>query len=157
MSRSVSATFRSAAYARETWAVFLMLLEIDHSTLDDPIRVVNNQADITSGGNPYTAYPFQIDLPQDDPDELPSVRLTIDNCSREITAGIRALTSAPTVTLSVILSTSPNTIEAGPIVFSMQDVSISATTITATLVGEDILNIKYPADSITPANFPGLF
>jgi hypothetical protein len=30
-------------------------------------------------------------------------------------------------------------------------------TISATLVGEDILNTKYPADSITPANFPGLF
>jgi hypothetical protein len=157
MSRTVSATFRAAAYAQQTSEVFLFILQLDHEDLETPIRVVNNQTAITSGGNEYTPFPFMIDFPQDDPEELPQVRLTIDNCARELTASIRALDSAPTATLSVVLASTPNVIEAGPMVFSMQSISISATSISAILAAEDMLNAIYPKDSITPANFPGGF
>lgn len=157
MSRSLSTTFRNALMAQETVQVYLILLEIDDDSLVNPIRVVNNYASVSSGGNTYTAFPFSINLPDDTGDELPDVKLTIDNCARELTAAVRAITGIPTLNLSVVLASSPDTIEVGPLPFSMRDIVVGAATITATLIGEDILNQKYPKDSMTPQLFPGLF
>lgn len=157
MSRTVSSTFRTAVYARETGQVFLLLLVIDHSSLANPIRVVNNYSSLSSGGYVYTAFPFRVDLPQDSPDELPSVTLQIDNVSRDIAAAIRTITGKPSATLSVVLASSPDTIEVGPLPCSITNIDVTGTLITAHMGGEDMLNTRYPKDSITPQTFPGLF
>lgn len=157
MSRTVSTTFRSALMAQETSQVYLMLLTITDDSLVEPIRVVNNRTDISSGGNTYTGFPFRIDLSQDSPDELPEVTLTLDNCARELALAVRAITGIPAATLSVVLSSTPDVIEVGPLPFNMRRISVNASTIQAVLGGEDILNQKYPKDAMTPQNFPGLF
>lgn len=157
MSRSVSATFRAAAYARETSQVFLTLLVIDHADLATPIRVVNNNTSVMSGGYTYTPFPFRVDFPQDSPDELPSVQLQIDNVSRDITVAIRTITGRPSATLYVVLASSPDTIDYGPVVCSITNVSVTDTLITAAMGGEDMLNTRYPKDLITPQTLPGLF
>ena len=105
----------------------------------------------------WIAAPFHITLPQDRDDELPHVQLTIDNITPDIIAAIRSLTSAPTITMDVVLARTPATIEAGPFEMTLRGVSYDAFTITGQLGFEDILNEPFPALAFTPRLFPGIF
>ena len=65
----------------------LVLLEISHTDplqLAEVIRCVNNKVAITSNGNEYIAFPFEIVLPDSKSDSPPQATLRIDNVSREI-------------------------------------------------------------------------
>ena len=157
MSRSVSNTFKTAVYKQETSEIFLFLLEIDHDDLDTPLRFVDNTEDVTSNSDVYTAFPFSINLPSDREDQLPSVTLAIDNIDQTIVQTIRELDSPPTVSLSVILNSDPDTIEAGPVEFTMKNATYTADVVTCGLAYEDILNEGFPGDSFTPNYFTGLF
>ncbi len=111
MPRTVSLAAIQGAMAAETGEVYLVLLEIDHTTLGTPLRFVNNDADVTSGGNVYTAYPFMPVLPDDQDSREPTAEIRIDNVSRELIDEIRSIADPLTMTLSVVLESSPSTIE----------------------------------------------
>ena len=158
MARNTSTTLRAAVTAEETSEAFLILLDIYHADMSpDTIRFINNYTDIISNGETYTAYPFSITIPSDLEDSLPRVQLTIDNVSRMIMDEIRTLTSAPTVSISVILASDPHTIEAGPFETKLRNADYNENSITGDLQTDDILNEPYPGIYYTPANFPGLF
>jgi len=156
MSRSTTTALRSAVFAEETAEVFLFLITLSHTDITT-LYFVNNYEDVTSNGNAHVAFPFQITMPSETEDQLPRVQLNIDNVDRSIIDEIRTLTGPPTLTLSVVLASDPDTIEAGPFEMSLQNVSYNALTITGNLVGDDILNEPYPGEAYTPQNFPGLF
>lgn len=145
-----------AAFRQETDEVFLIILDIDHPALADPIRVVNNSENIVSNGNTYVAFPFEIRLP-DEAEDQPRVTLTIDNVDRVIVDTIRSLTTAPTVSISVILASSPNDIEVGPFVMTLREVTYDVMTVQGELTFDDVLNEPFPGDSFIPAHYPGLF
>jgi hypothetical protein len=157
MSRSVSSTFKAAAFAPETDQIYLLLLVIDHADLAQPIRVVNNYADVVSNGDTYIGCPFEITLPPDNDESLSAAQLAIQNVDRQIVQAVREIDSAPDVTLSVVLAASPNTIEAGPYAMTLRDVSYDALVVTGSLSVEDMMNEPYPGDFFTPGEFPGLF
>ena len=152
-----SANFIEAVVSQNTDEVFLFLLTLDHDDLASPIRVVNNVENITSNGNVYTAFPFELILPQDDGDTLPQVIISLSNVDLSLVDEIRSLTGALTVTLEVVLASSPNTIEMS--IDGMQTISIQydAQKIEATCQVEDTLNLIFPSDAYLPFNFPGLF
>lgn len=158
MARSTSTTLRSAANAEETSEAFLILFDFYHADMTpDTLRFVNNYTDVVSNGETYTAYPFSLTIPSDLEDSLPRIQLTIDNVSRLIMDEIRLLTSAPDISIYVILASDPDTIEAGPFETKLRNVSYDANAITGDLQSQDILNEPYPGVFYTPANFPGLF
>jgi len=156
MSRSVSTSFLSAVNVQETDEVFLILLQIDHSTLGSPIRLVNNMVDIVSNGFSFIGYPFAISLPDDIEDQLPSVNMTIDNVDRQIVAAVRTISSPATISMSLILASDPNTIEVGPIEMTLREVKYNALHVTGTLQPADLLNEMFPVDQFTPGKYPGL-
>lgn len=158
MPRTLSSTARRALFAQETGEVFLLLLTISHPSLAQPIRVVNNSEDVTSGGWVYQRFPFELALPPETEDAPPTVQLRIANADRQIVQAVRSLSGAAmTVDLSVVLASSPDTVEAGPYRFTLRDVSYNAAIVEGTLRFEDVLNEPFPADSFTPARFPGMF
>lgn len=160
MSRNVSATFVQSVNAQETNQVFLVLLLIDHSSLTEPIRIVNNFEDISSNGATYIGCPFAITFPSDLEDQLPAVTLSIDNVDRQIVAAVRNIdpTDGPaTSEISVVLASSPDTIEVGPMSLTLREVSYDAALVTGTMQPEDILNEPYPGDIFSPGFYPGLF
>lgn len=157
MSRTLSPAAVQAITAQETGEVFLLLLTIDHPDLAQPIRVVRNGEDVTSRGNTYSACAFDVALPDERSDRPPRVQLVLDNVDRAITQALRPLTSPPTVTLEVVLASSPDTVEAGPYEFTVRNVVYDAHVVTAELAYEDVLNLRFPADRFTPNLFPGLF
>lgn len=157
MSRSLSSLAKQSLFAQETGEVFLLLLTINHASLAQPIRVVNNLENVVSGGNTYIAFPFQITLPQDREDQPPKMRLAIDNVDRSIVTAVRTLTSPPTITLDVVLASQPNTIEATFPGFTLRNTKYDALVVEGDLNLEDISNEPYPKDSFTPTLAPALF
>ena len=153
----LSSTFKQAVFAGETGEAFILLLTISHAQLAAPIRVAHNSQDVTSRGNVFAAYPFQIDLPAQDPERPPRVRLAIDNVDLAIVRSLRSISSPPAVTLEVVLASAPDTVEAGPFAMTLAGATYDANAIEGDLAFEDVLNEAFPGDRFTPANFPGLF
>ena len=150
---TVSATFKAVAYAQQTNEVVLVILEIDHDDLAAPIRVVNNTENITSGGDEYLAAGFDIKLPDDDG----KTTISVCNVDRIMVQAIRSISSRPTVTISVILASDPDTIEVGPYIMELSEVSYDAFTVTGTLTFDNFLDEPFPGDKFNPGIFPGLF
>lgn len=155
--RNTSLTFRQAIYSQETAEVFIVLLEIDHEDLASPIRVCNNDTDITSNGNVYIAYNFDIQLPTDEDNEAPQAQLVIDNVDRALTQAIRTVQTPPTIRIMVVLASNPDIIEVDMPDFLLTNISYNASTITATISIENFLQEPFPGDLFTPTQFPGLF
>lgn len=158
MPRSLSAVAKQAVFAQQTGEVFVVLLELEHPSFAGVIRVCANDRPIVSGGYTYVPFPFEVVLPDDTEEGVPRVTLRIDNVDRRIVSEIRDVTSGTIlVRLAVVLASSPDVREVGPLTFTLRDVEYNATTVEGTLLFEDVLNESFPADSFTPARFPGLF
>ena len=156
MSRVLSTAAVRGMFAQQTAEVYLMLLTISGDDIAT-IRVVNNYKDITSNGNLFQAFPFKFNLPGETAETLPIVSLQIDNVSKLLVEGVRSTSKPPNVSLDVILASSPDTIEVGPMSFTMIKVNYNADVLTGTCNFHEILNQPYPAGTYTPASYPGLF
>ena len=157
--RALSPAAVRALTAQETGEIFLMCVTIDHDDLAAPLCFVNNTEPIVRHGTTFYGWPFEVALPDEREDALPMPQLRIDNVDRRILEGIRALTSAPTVTLEVVLASALDAPEpeAGPATVSLRGIDYDALTITGTLAPEDVLNEPAMQYSFTPDRFPGLF
>jgi hypothetical protein len=156
MARTLSSTAIASQNAQETGEVWLVLLTISHADLATPIRVVNNNEDIVSRGLTFQAFPFEIVLPNEDPDQPPKAYLRIDNVDRSVIAAVRGISSTPSVTIEVILASAPNNVEIGYSGFSLRNVTFDVAQIEAELLFESIFGEPITA-SMTPSRFPGMF
>jgi len=158
MPRDISLTALQSILAQETEEIWLVCLTITHADLSAPIRLVNDRQDLTRTAGTFSAFPFEVALPSDEERETPKASITIDNVDRTVIQALRDVTSAPEVTIEVVLLDSPNTVEAGPFVFQMHSVSYNAGTLQGELGYEsDFLNEGFPAESFTPNTAQGLF
>jgi len=156
--RAVSAPALQAMLAQDTAEVFIALLRIEHPDLAAPILLAYNTETVSRTDGDYLPYPFRINLPVQAEDQIPTVSLTVDNTDLEVSRQIRLLTGQPSVTLMVVLASSPNTAEAGPFAMVLQNVQVDANTITGTLGQEDdIFAQQVPGQTYTPSNSPGMF
>jgi hypothetical protein len=152
-----SSAFIEAVVSQNTSEVFLFLLTLSHPDLETPIRVVNNTENISSNERLYTAFPFNLVLPQDDGESLPQVVISLSNVTLEFIDQIRGLTGALDVRLDVVLASSPNTIEMSIDGMKTSIINYDAQNIQATCQIEDVLNMSFPSEIYLPSNFPGLF
>jgi hypothetical protein len=168
MSRTASATFKNAVYASETGEVAVLLITMDHASLSDPIRISTDNADTftvdgqtvrgtISRGENYLFCPIDVALPDDSYESISQATLRIDNVNRDILYAIRLLTSAPTVTMEVVLASSPNTVEASFPNFSLGSVTANAESVEGVLTLGCFLGEPFPGGSMNPSNFPGMF
>lgn len=154
--RTLSQNALNSAFAQQTDEVWLVLLTIEHPSLVTPLRFVNNMESVTSRGNLYVAFPFEIEFPEQDPDTAGEARITIDNIDRQIVQTIRSITSPPQVTLEVILASSPSTVEASFSGMVLRDVTYDAVKVSGVLRFEDIMTEPLSVQ-MTPQRFPGMF
>jgi len=145
---------------RDAWAAEsdlpLVLLTLDHDDLAAPIRVVNNREDVTSRGDVFVAFPFEIALPDDLGDAPPRARLRIDNVSREIGEAIRTITTAAAVTIEVVRQDALDTVEMQFPAMKLVNVQYDVLTVTGDLEFEDLTKEPYPTHIFSPAEYPGL-
>lgn len=155
--RQVSPTFLRAALARETGEAAVVLVTITHASLTAPIRVAGYDVDVTSRGETFVAMPFSISLPTDTEDAAPRAKVGLDNVSREIVIAVRNATGAPpSVTLEVVLASTPDVVEASFPGFALRSVTYNALTVEGELTLEGLATEPFPKDRFTPGNFPGV-
>jgi hypothetical protein len=155
--RTLSPAALASAFAESTGEVWLLLCTIEHPDIEgDALRFVNNMESVTSRGELYIAFPFTVELPGEDAENLGEARLRIDNIDRMIVEVIRTISSPPTVTLEVVLASSPDAVEASFEGMTLRAVSYDAQAVSGVLKFEDIAGEPMSLQ-MTPQRFPGMF
>lgn len=136
----------------------LMLLEINHASFSEPVRLVNDTRNITTLGHEWIALPYSITLPNDKAKEVPRARLQMDNVGREITADLEGLLpgEALKATITMVHRSTPGVIDfqfAAP----LSGVRVDATTVSATMGRDDIMRMSAVLLRFDPATAPALF
>lgn len=158
MPKEYSAQYKSTLAQVSATEAPLILLEIDHPDLSDPVRVVNDTQDLTSNGNLYVGFPFRCILPDDFENQLPKARLSIDNVSRDLMYWIETTGGGQgsTATFKQTLRSTPDIIE-WSIQMNLYNVNVTIQEISAELGFENLFGKPAITFKYRPDNSPGLF
>lgn len=139
--------------------VFLALLTFSFPLRPEQgeLRVVNNTVNIKSRGLEFQAYPFNVILPQDTQDTLPTVALEIDNVDTAIMGWIRGFPEAPALLMEIITNVNYDVVERSVGYLKLTTVDYDAFKIKGNLQVDNVLSRRFPADTYDPVQFPGLF
>jgi hypothetical protein len=148
----VSDALKQDAFSSES-DLPLILLTIAHADLAQSIRVVCNKVDVTSNGDVYTGFPFEIVLPDSSEDSPPRSKLRINNVSREIGQAIRSISTPPSVTIQVVRQDSLDVVEAEFVGMSLTNVTYDAMIVEADLMFEDLTREPFPSMKFSPSFF----
>ncbi len=157
MSNSVSDTLKKSVFKSETDEVFVMLVSLAHPDLMEPIRVCSDAVNVTSNGNLYIAFPFEIVLPDSRPDVPPQAQLKIDNIDQQIVQAIRTVSSPLIVTIEVVIASDLDTVELTWSDFQLVQVDYDKLVVSGILKQESFLSEPFPYLRFTPNSFPGIF
>lgn len=122
-------------------------------TTDDEViyGVVSNSAE-------YIFLPLEVRLPSETDTGVSNCSLVLNYVTPEAIELIRTeLTGPAEVTIELVLSGSPNTVEASFPGFFITSVTYNANAITLDLSMVDYAREPFPCYSFTPSYFPGLF
>lgn len=158
MARAYSAAYKSTLASVSMTEVPLILLEIEHANLTQPVRVVNDTQNIVSNGETYVAVPFRCQLPDDFEGQLPKARLSIDNIGRELMFWIETSAggAGSTCRFIQVMRSRPDLIE-WEITMSLYNVKASMMEVSADLGFENLFNRQACAISYRPDVAPGLY
>jgi hypothetical protein len=123
----------------------------------DTVYLVNNTEDITSNLQVYQAFPVKVTLADDDGDSQAQVQVEFDNVSLELLDEIRSIITPIPCEIDLVLASDPDTIEIALRDLLIRDITYNAQTIKGTLTADDFLNSRFPADTYTPTDYPGIF
>lgn len=153
-----SATFKKKLTSLSPSESPLILLEINHSSMGTPLRLVNDLQNVTSGGNVYNACAFRITLPSQPETGATESKLELDNVGKELMSALESSAGlrGATVTIKQILRSAPNTIEFS-ITFFLENIQCTQTIVSGTLRFTDIFNKSCFPTKYNIINSPGLF
>jgi hypothetical protein len=157
MPRTVSLAAMRGALAQNNDQVWVALLKLSHPDLPAPLYFTNNTENITHGGQVHLAFPFAVTLPSDESEREPSASLTVSNVDRRLVDEIRSISSGPVMEFKLVLASTPNTVEYGPVVLKARSVSYDARSITFQLGFDAFEAEPLPWPKFTPEWFPGMF
>ena len=158
MARAYSAAYKSTLAGVSSAEAPLLLLEIDHSALASPVRVVNDTQDITSNGDIYVGLPFRCELPDDFEAQLPRARLAIDNIGRELMVWIETSQggAGSTCRFMQVMRSRPDTIE-WEITMALSNVKCTVMEVSADLGFENLFSRMACQFTYRPDTAPGIF
>lgn len=123
------------------------------STTDDEVVY-----GVVSRGDEFIFLPVEITLPNEDESQSPRCSLTINDVTQELIPFIRnQLTGPAPIKLELVLTATPNTVEASFSGLMITSVSYNASTVNAELTAVDYDREPFPKHSLSPLYFPGLF
>ena len=158
MPKNLSTTFKTNLNLVSGGDYHIVLIEIDHATLSEPIRLVNDFEAIRSNGFDYIPCPYNINLINDAENERPKVTLSISNIGKELTNLIEKTQGArgAKVSLKLIQKSVPNNIDYN-VEMDFLNIAVTAIDVTGELSLDSILDKKAVAEFYTPVRFAGLF
>lgn len=158
MPRAYSSAYKSTLASVSAAEAPLVLLEINHAALSQPVRVVNDTLDLVSNGYTFVAAPFRCALPSDMENQLPKARLAVDNVGRDLMYWIETSGGGQgsTVRFMQVMRSRPNQIE-WEITMDLFNVEVTMAEVTAELGFQNVFVL--PATHLTyrPDNSPGIF
>ncbi|MCU0909793.1 MAG: DUF1833 domain-containing protein [Rhodobacteraceae bacterium] len=167
MSRAGAVARRAELEAEANPHAQLPFLEITHSGLTRPIRVVSDVFDYVWRGHTWLGLPFEIDLLTDG-DAPPEARVRVQNTDRRIGEALRTMPDRAQLALSLLssadfdLSVNPR-VEVGTAAviygyahFELVDVDADATQLVGRIFLRDLAQEIY-GFAATEARAPGLF
>jgi len=119
--------------------------------------MVNNNVNVVSRGNTFTAMPLSVELSPDDGDTMPSARVIFDNITLEAIDWVRALTTPIEITIETIFSGEFDVVEQSISNLLINKITYDQFSITAVLSADDDLNQALPSDRYTALQWPGLY
>lgn len=164
--RQLSNAAKAAIFAQSTDRAFIVLITINHSTFTQPIRVASDPKEllpdsglrgVVSRGMEFVFMPFSINLPAQDDTGVAKASISVDNINREIVAAVRRASSALSITIEIVLDSSPDTLEASMEDFRLERVTYDAMTVSGDISLEYFDLEPFPSRRFTPSDFPGLF
>lgn len=158
MPRPYSANFKEMVNSTGAAEAPLLLLEIAHVDLLEPIRVVNDTQDLLHNGNTFVALQFRATLPDDLEEGEPRATLAVDNVGRELTEWLELSGGGrgATVRMLQVLRSAPNTIE-WEVTLDLADVRVNLLDVTGTLSFDSLINLPAIALTYRPDVAPGIF
>ena len=159
MARTVSLAAMTSALKQETDEVWVATMRITHPSISPDIFLCDNTKPVTVNGQLYQPFPFAFTMPPDEPEQEPTVNLTVSNVDRRLITDIRSIEGGPVLWMSLVLhSDSPVTnVEYGPVRLKATAVTYTADTITMTLGIDKLTGEPIPYLTFSPEFYPGLF
>lgn len=157
MTRAYSAEFKSTLAATSAPEAPLVLLELHHEGLPDPVRVVNDSLDITCNGHLYSACGFRCSLPDDFENQIPKAQLSVDNIGKELTQWIESSGGGrgATVRFMQVMRSRPNLIE-WETTMDLKNVSVTTPEVSGELGYENVFGRPAISLRYDPVTAPGL-
>lgn len=156
MSRSISPAARASVNASSTAEVWLTLVKLTHSSFDEPVCIVRNTEAVTSNGTLYSPFPFDVNLPDEEAEQLTVVNWVALNASNELIEKLRGVTGKIDGTISLVLASQPDIVEV-TMDLEMRAFEYDAETINGSMTTEPILDAVFGTMTMDPNNAPGLF
>ena len=157
MRTTLSANALAAMYAQETGEVFLPIVKLSHPSWPDDLRFVPDHQPVTHQLEVYEPFGFRVALPDDEDEGIPVIRWTADNVTSEIAAAFRATTGPISATVSWIMLSEPDIVQAGPFEVELNSADYDAFEIRGVMTVEPILDEPFGHMVMSPKNAPGLF
>jgi len=159
---ALSQTALQGILASVTNVVYLECLTISHSALPGgTIRLINDRIDMIRNAGIYIAFPFTITGPHQAPGQAPELEIEMDMVDQQIITALRSLAGnreKVKIVYDVVISTAPNTVEWGPVEFSMTKAStdsLSKLKVSASF-SLGLLEDAFPTKLFSPSNRSGL-
>ena len=112
---------------------------------------------VVSRGLQFVYIPFDISLPTEEVTAAPRCQISIHDVTYLIIPALRTITQAPSVTIELVLASSPGLVEAAFPGFLLGAIQYNAQTITGELTVANLAQEPFPAHTFNPSYFPGLF
>lgn len=133
-------------------------IELTHSDLIEPLRVVNDTVPCVLGGKLFQAYRFEISRPDNKAQQIPGTRVAITNIGRDLTQWLEASNGGKGAKLRYIqaLLDEPPVIEF-EITMDLNGMTINNETVTGDLGFKDSASQAAVAVRYDPFSSPPLF
>ena len=166
MARVVSLAARLAFNAGQTDEVFVALIEIDHHTLEEPVRLSSDPTTMLSDeplrfgtvhqGHVYDWVLPSLILPDDEEDEPPKSRLSIENISNHLVEVLCAIDDPLTIAMKLVMASTPDHVEFQFMQLRSTRAPYDASSVSLEFSGEPILETAFPYHRMNKIRFPGL-
>lgn len=172
MSRRLSLNARLAHEDEFSAEIEVMLFVIEHPDLEAPIRLSTDNAVRIStdpeiygtvstwrGATPANPYLWVIAsavLPGDSEDGPAQATIVLENLDTEMVTLVRSFTDLASVSLAVVLASSPDQVEAEYTGLQIASADITGGEIALSLSRDEIELEPFPAGRMTKHRFPGL-
>jgi len=112
---------------------------------------------VTSNGDDFVFLPMEISLPTEEEAQAPRCSIIMRDVTKYVIPLVRTIVGPPKVKMELVLSKTPDVVEASFTGFYISNFSYNADSVTADLSMIDYEREPFPMHAFTPAYFPGMF